>query len=74
MEYTEKSATFTGNYIDLDMLLTTGLSYVSKKKWSDHMRKLTVIWICEKPDEDIHDLIDIIAVEELGCEVVNLNP
>jgi len=73
MTTTEKSMTFKGRMQDLDMILHSAVKYASYKVWNRTRSAVKVVWICEDPDTDIHDMVDIQGVESFNCEVVAIN-
>lgn len=75
MKFTEKTATFKGEYFNLRAFLNSGVMYSSKKEISEKGNKAIakITWICENPDEDIYDLINIEQVELWGIEIVSMS-
>lgn len=71
--FTEKTATFKGAFKNLDMFKTCGIKYASIKKFNNTMNMLKITWICENPDTDIHDLIDVIQMENWNIELISMN-
>ena len=72
--FTEKSATFKGEYFNMRGFLNH-CHYVSKKEiiaapGNKTIAKLT--WICENPDEDIHDLINPEELEIWNIDIINI--
>lgn len=73
--FTEKTATFSGEYFNLRAFLNSGIIYSSRKKISEVKGKAIakVTWICEDSETDIHDLIDIEQVELWGVDIIGMN-
>ena len=73
--FTEKTATFKGEYFNMLNFLNSGIKYASKKTISGGLKNTTlkITWICENPDEDIQDLIDIEQVELWDIDIIEIN-
>ena len=73
--FTEKTATFEGEYFNLRAFLNSGVMYSSRKQISEKNGKAIarVTWICENPNEDIHDLINKEQVELWGVDIIGMS-
>ena len=73
--FTEKTATFKGEWFNMRGFLNSGIHYASKKKIREHVKYSTakVTWICEDPKTDIHDLINPEQMELWGIELVSIS-
>lgn len=70
--FTEKSATFKGEFFNMRGFLNSGVHYVSKKQFNKSGNIVKVTWICENPDEDIHDLINPEQLELWEIDIINM--
>ena len=71
MQTFTKTATFTGAESNLEMFLFSGISFESKKKIANNT--LTVTWLCESENCDIHDNINLDEAELWNIELVEIN-
>ena len=70
--FTEKTATFKGEFFNLRGFLNSGVYYPSKKEFNKSGNIVKVTWICENKNEDIHDMINPEQVELWGIDIINM--
>jgi hypothetical protein len=70
--FTEKSATFKGEFFNIRGFLNSGVHYASKKQFNKSGNIVKVTWICENPDEDIHDMINPEQLELWGIDIIGM--